>query len=128
MVTTFLLKTRMRDRPDIKTAIPRRRYKLGEFTVVVLAEIDSAGDVAYQYILAVVRDGDAQPGLYITAEKPSTGETTRHALSMHVIMRDGSDVLGTSERWAELDVFVADGLEAVMRILDLQDEQPYRLV
>ena len=56
-------------KPAFKTAIPKRRYKLGEFSIVVLGEVESEDDIDYQYILAVVQGQDPEPGLYITAEK-----------------------------------------------------------
>lgn len=115
------------DKPEIKTAIPKRRYRLGEFSLVVLGEIDSTDDVDYIYILAVVREGDAEPGLYITAQDDPQ-QPTQNTLSMRVIMRDGSEVIGTSDRWNDLDLFVTDALDAVITTLDLQDEEPFRLM
>ena len=79
------------DKPEIKTAIPKRRYRLGEFSLVVLDEIDSTDDVDYNYILAVVRESEAEPGLYITAQNDPQ-QPTQNTLSMRVIMRDGAGV------------------------------------
>lgn len=117
----------MIDKPAIKTAIPKRRYKLGEFSLVVLGEIESADGVDYNYILAVVREGEAEPGLYITAQS-GPKQTTRNTLSMRVIMRDGSEVIGMSDHWSDVESFTAEALGTVIRILDLPDEQPFRLM
>ena len=44
--------------PKIQTAIPQRRYQLGEYSGVVLGEIESSDGVKYRYILALVREGE----------------------------------------------------------------------
>ena len=113
------------NRPGFKTAIPRRRYKLGEFTIVVLGEIESSDSIDYQYILAVVQGQDPEPGLYITAEKAvvPAGE-----YSMRVVMKDGAEVIGSSAEWGSLDPFVDEALGIVSKVLNLADETPYRLM
>jgi len=115
------------DKPGINTAIPKRRYRLGEFSLVVLGEIDSADGIDYGYILAAVREGEAEPGLYITAQSDPQ-QPTQNSLSMRVIMRDGSEVIGMSNRWGDLELFTSDALDIVIKILDLADEQPFRLL
>jgi hypothetical protein len=115
------------DKPGINTAIPKRRYRLGEFSLVVLGEIDSADGIDYGYILAAVREGEAEPGLYITAQSDPQ-QPTQNSLSMRVIMRDGSEVIGMSNRWGDLELFTSDALDIVVKILDLADEQPFRLL
>ena len=108
-----------------KTAIPQRRYKLGEFSIVVLGEVESEDDIDYQYILAVVQGQDTEPGLYVSSEKaamPGDGYT------MRVSMRDGAEVVGSSAEWGSLDPFVDEALGIVSRVLNLGDETPYRLL
>ena len=112
-------------KPAFKTAIPKRRYKLGEFSIVVLGEVESEDDIDYQYILAVVQGQDPEPGLYITAEKAATrGE----GYSMRVSMKDGAEVIGSSAEWGSLDPFTDEALGIVSRMLNLGDETPYRLL
>ncbi|MHB8256054.1 MAG: hypothetical protein ACYDHY_05845 [Acidiferrobacterales bacterium] len=115
------------DKPKIITALPQCRYKLGAFLITVLGEVESGDGVSYRYIAAVITEGDPEPGLYVTSERAagSSGHTGKHA--MRIIMRDGAQVIGTSDRWGNLDMFVSDALEVVARLLDLQDEQPYPL-
>lgn len=110
-------------RPGIVTAIPRHRYSLGEYTVVVLCEIESNDGIDYNYIVAVVRGQDPEPGLYITAEK-----TRGKDLAMRMIMHDGAEVIGTSAAWSDVDAFVAAALDVVARVLNLTDETPYQLM
>jgi len=115
------------NKPKIITAIPQRRYKLGSFLVTVLGEIDSGDGVDYRYIAAVVSEGDPEPGLYVTAERVASSAGRGGAHAMRIVMRDGAQVVGSSDRWNELDVFAADALDVVVRVLDLQDEEPYPL-
>jgi hypothetical protein len=114
------------NKPGILTAIPRRRYRYGEFTVVVLGDVDSSDGIDYRYIMAVVKGEDTEPGLYVTAEKvDGTGQPTDYA--MRIMMRDGAEVIGASPAWGELEAFVQEGLEIVGEVLDLPDEVPYLL-
>jgi len=111
------------NKPGIVTAIPRHRYSLGEYTVVVLCEIESNDGVDYNYIVAVVRGQDPEPGLYVTAEN-----TPGEGLAMRLIMHDGEEVIGTSPAWSDLDAFVIAALDIVSRVLNVTDETPYQLM
>jgi hypothetical protein len=113
-------------RPGIGTALPRRRYRFGEFTLIVLGDIESKDGIDYQYIMAVIRGEDPEPGIYITAERGSGAG--QHEFSMRFIMRDGSEVIGSSSRWGDLDDFVDEATQIVARVLSLGDEIPYRLM
>ena len=113
----------MLNKPDIKRAIPRRRYKFGEFMVVVLGEIESGDAVIYSYIMAVVREGDAEPGIYVTCERGRPP-----ACRLRVVMRDGAQVVAEDAGYRDEDVFTGVGLEIVRQILNLGDEEPYRLM
>ena len=114
------------NKPGIVTAIPKRRYRYGEFTVVLLGDIDSSDGIDYRYIMAVVKGADPEPGLYVTAEKACrTGQQAEY--DMRIVMRDGAEVIATSPAWSELDAFVRDGLEIVSEVLELSDEVPYQL-
>ncbi len=113
----------MDHKPQIRTAVPKRRYQLGEYLVSVLGEIDSKDGNDYRYILAALVEGESEPGLYVTAERLRPGE-----YAMRVIMRDGAQVIASSDRWGDLESFAADALEAVIKILGLDDEQVRRLM
>ena len=113
-------------KPGILTAIPRRRYRYGEFTVIVLGDIESSDGIDYRYIMAVVKGADTEPGLYLTAEKAG-GIGSQSDYTMRILMRDGAEVLATSPAWGELEVFVREGLNIVGEVLDLSDEVPYQL-
>jgi len=111
------------NKPDILRALPQRRYKFGEFTVVVLGDIETRDAVDYRYILAVVRDGDPEPGIYLCCELGDGG-----IYQMRLIMRDGAEVLADDPRFADIEVFTLSGLDVLRQILNLGDEEPYRLL
>lgn len=106
----------------IKTAIPKRRYQLGEFIVTVLDEIESDDGIDYRYILATSREGEAQPMLFISAERSAQG------LALRASMPDGSQLLGHDEGLKDIDRFTDTAIQLVIRMLDLQDEVPHRLM
>lgn len=115
-------------KPEIKTAIPKRRYQVGEFTVVVLGEIESGDGIDYRYIAAVVREGESEPGMYVTAENPPVKNEHQAAPAMRLILRDGTEIIGASDDWNDLERFVEDALEVTVRVLNLGDQEPYRLM
>ncbi len=114
------------NKPGILTAIPQRRYKLGEFTLTVLGDIDSSDGVDYCYIAAVIQGQDPEPGIYITAEQGVQGAAGKY--SMRFIMHNGEEVVGHSDQWGDLDAFVDEVLSVVSRVLSLSDEVPYQLM
>ena len=115
-------------KPGITTAIPKRRYKFGDFTVVILGEIESNDCVDYQLVMAVVQGSDPDPGIYITAERSPQADADTGDYTMRIIMRDGSEVLGTSNEWKDIEVFAKEALDIVTQVLQLTDEVPYRLM
>ena len=116
----------MDNKPGIRTAIPKRRYRLGEFTLTVLGDVESSDGIDYQYIMAVIQGQDSKPGMYITAERPA--DPAGRELSMRLVMRDGAEIIGSSDQWVSLDMFTGEALDIVTRILNLSDETPYRLL
>ena len=116
------------NKPGIVTAIPKRRYKFGEFNVVILGEIESNDGIGYHLITAVVRDTDPDPGLYLTAERTPGADAQNGVYTMRIIMRDGVEVLGTSDAWHDVEVFANETLDIMRRVLNLTDEVPYRLM
>lgn len=115
----------MKEKPAIATAIPRRRYRLGEFTITVLGDIESTDGRAYRFIAAVIRGQDPEPGMYLTVEPASDAQ---EGLDLRIIMRDGSEVLDRGTSWSDLDTFVEEVIRIVSRVLQLTDETPYQLM
>lgn len=112
------------NKPGIRTAIPKRRYRLGEFTLTVLGEVDSKDGINYRFILAVIHGQAPEPGMYITAEQVGGGGL----LDMRVILPDGDQIIGRDAAWGQLDQFTGRGIEVVRRVLNLSDETPWQLL
>lgn len=113
----------MENKPSIQTAIPKQRYKLGEFTVILLGDIETSDAADYRYITAVMQEGDPEPGIYLTCEKQKGGE-----YAMRLVMRDGSEVLETSSEWRDQEAFMQDSIQTVQKLLNLTDEEPFKLM
>jgi hypothetical protein len=43
-------------------------------------------------------------------------------------MQDGEQLIGHSEQWSDLDVFVEEAVKIVSQVLNLSDETPYQLM
>ena len=110
--------------PRINTAIPKRRYQLGDFSITILGDVESGDANDYRYVFAMVQDGKSEPSLYITAIKlPGSEDFTLH-LSAPSMERD----LDTSPAWRDLDHFCDQGISVAQQILGLKDEFPHRLM
>lgn len=113
--------------PNIRTAVPKRRYQIGEYNVVVLGEVESNDPQQYRFIMAVVPEGENQPVFYVTSEKARRGEAVQGSHRLRVIADRLHEDLGVSDRWAELEAFTEEGLSVVRKALGLMDEQPFQL-
>ncbi len=116
------------NKPHIQTAIPKRRYKYGAFSAIVLGDIQSDDPVDYHYILAVVEEGKSDPHIFITSERNRANEADQGSHTMRVLMPGDTQVIGASDRWSELDLFADDALQGVAQLLNLADEQVVRLL
>jgi hypothetical protein len=114
-------------KPDFKTAIPKQRYKLGEYTLIFLGDISSGNEADYLYILAVIRDGDSDPTAYITVEMLPGEKKRKKNYQMRIILEAYEEVLGSSERWSELDKFVEDSVQGVKDMFDMSHEEHRRV-
>jgi hypothetical protein len=107
--------------PVIRSAVPKRRYQLGDFGIVVLGEIDSGDGVDYRHVLALIRDGEDRPFFYVTAER-GTGSAQRAGVRLHVIAENGEKDLGADEAWSDLERFIDAGIGIVIRAFGIEDE------
>ena len=108
--------------PQIATALPKRRYQLGEFALIVLGEIESKDSRKYQYVMGVIPEGGSRPELFITAERRRGG-----TYLMRVVAERAEQDLEESSSWNELENFCLDALLVVKKLLNLMDEQPIEL-
>jgi hypothetical protein len=116
----------MAELPIIRTAIPKRRYQLGSYSVTVLGEIESGDGRDYRFIMAFVEQGRSIPSLFLCSERerdPGAGGSHR----LRVVNNAMSEVLGSDDAWGDLDELCERGLELGREVLGLQGlGQPVR--
>lgn len=112
------------NRPKITIAIPQRRYQFGDYVVTVLGEIESVDPPNYTFILAMVKEGDSEPSVYIICDRRRRGD---YAYRVRLVMEGFDEVMGESDDWGNLDAFCDFGLQVVAKALDLGDETPHVL-
>jgi len=118
----------MQDRPVIKTAIPRRRYQVGDYAASLLGEIESGDARQYRYILAFVPMGKREPELYVCAEPVPPKDRAGGAYRLRLVSESLSDVLDSDDRWGDLDAFAGQALKLATQLLGLQREQVVKLM
>jgi hypothetical protein len=110
------------DAPKITTAIPRARWHFGDYNAVVLGDIESPDPVRYRYILALVREGEAKPSFYVTSEKNPRSRAAEGSHRLRVISASLTDEIESSDRFADLEVFAAEGLKLAAEMLGIAGE------
>lgn len=118
----------MENKPDIKTAIPQRRYQLGQFSLVILGDIETNDANEYRFVLAAVHEGNPEPGMYLTCEPAPAEARDKGQWAMRLILPDGAQVVAANDAWSDIDAFARDGIAAVQQLLKLSDEEPFRLM
>lgn len=118
----------MQDRPSIRTAIPKRRYQVGDYTASLLGEIESGDDRSYRYLLAFVPLGGREPELYVCAEETPPPARAQGAYRLRLVSEAVSDIVDTGDRWADLEGFAEQALKIGAQALGLQREQVVRLM
>lgn len=116
------------ERPGFSTAIPKRRYRYGDYSAVVLGDVESAGPAQYRYILAIVPEGQSDPILYITSEKNKRIDAAEGSHRMRLLSDSGVTDLDSSDRWAEEELFASQALRVVSSVLGLTAEEAHRLL
>lgn len=114
--------------PSIRTAIPKRRYQLSDFSVTLLGEIDSNDPVTYHYLLAFVPMGESQPSCYVSAEKVPPKDRADGAYRLRVINSAMSEVMDQSDAWGDIDTFAEQGIQLAQQVLGLTGHEAMRLM
>ena len=118
----------MSEFPVIHTAIPQRRYRVGEFDVSLLGDIESGDGIDYRYILAFVEEGKGKPGFFVCSERNPPGERSEGSHRLRMINEVFSDVISSDDAWKDMDRFAEEGLQIGIKALSLKDETPVRLI
>lgn len=108
----------MQDRPKISAAMPKRRYRIGQYSATLLADIDSADARAYRYILAFVPEGQREPRLYVCSESAMATDQPQRC-HLRVISETLSDVVDSDPRWADAEQFAEQALRLGAQALGL---------
>lgn len=114
--------------PHIKTAIPHRRYQLGDFVATILGDIASNDPTEYRYIMALVQEGETDPCLYVTAEGSPPKLRSEGRYRLRVILGDDSKDMGPADEWGDIEHFSMHALGIAAKLYRLMDEEPYRLM
>jgi hypothetical protein len=114
--------------PNIRTAIPKRRYQLGDFQVSLLGEIESDDPVNYHYILAFVPMGESRPTFYVTAEKVPPRDRADGAYRLRVINSAMAEVMDQGDAWGDIDTFADQGIQLAQQALGLAGHEAMRLM
>ncbi len=118
----------MQDRPVIKTAIPKGRYQIGDFSASLLGEIDSGDSRSYRYILAFIPMGKSEPMFYVCAEYAPPASSAEGKYRLRVVNEVMSEVMDTSDQWGNLEHFSEQGIALAVQALGLQHEQVIKLM
>ncbi len=114
--------------PHIRTAVPRRRYEIDNFSVVVLGDVQSNDPVNYKYIMAFVDVSESEPLMYITSEENPPDKREHGRYRVRVIYGDDERNMGSDEFPGDLEQFTEYGIQLASRLLQLTEEEPIRLL
>jgi hypothetical protein len=97
--------------PQVKSARPRRRYRLGNYQARLLDQVEAIGPIRYLYLLVLLAEGDPQPRLFVASEEsdmpPSLGPQPPF---LGIFDPTGHYNLGSSSEWADFETFAARAL------------------
>lgn len=113
--------------PKIQTAMPAKRYRFGDFNVTVLQDIESPDEADYRYLMAFLRDGEAQPVTFVSCEQKPLGKRAEGRYQLRVISQALNEVLETDNALGGLDYFCEQALKVGQQMLGLQDDFPFPL-
>jgi len=111
--------------PQFSTAIPKRRYQMGDFSIVVLGDVESTDGSDYRYIFAMVQDGSKEPSFYVTAVH-QPGPDGDYVLK--IVAPNMERDLDHSDAWRDLDIFTEQAISLAQQVMGLKDEAAHRLM
>lgn len=118
----------MQAKPLIRTAIPKRRYQVGDYSASLLGDIESGDERSFRYILAFVQMGHRDPAFYVCCEASPPRDSANGRYRLRVINEVMSEVVDTADRWGDLDAFAEQALKLGAHALGLRQDQPVRLL
>ena len=115
----------MQDRPAIKTAIPKHRYQISDYSATVLGDVEAGDARRYRWILALVPMGETQPSLYVCCE---FGRSAEGRYDIRVVNEAMSEVVDSADHWGDLEAFSEMAMDLAIQVLGLKNEQPIKLM
>ncbi|HID46076.1 MAG TPA: hypothetical protein EYP34_10015 [Chromatiaceae bacterium] len=115
-------------KPHIKTAVPKRRYEIDNFSVLLLGDIESTDPVNYKYIMAFVDVSETEPMMYIISEENPPNQREHGRYRVRVLYGHDERDMGSDEFPGDLDQFTEYGMQLASRLLQLTEEEPIRLL
>ncbi|MCF7983462.1 MAG: hypothetical protein K9L70_03585 [Thiohalocapsa sp.] len=117
----------MEFRPVIKTAIPKHRYQIGDFSASVLGDIESGDQRRYRYIMAMVPMGSAEPTLYVCCEHAPPARASEGRYDIRVVNDAMGEIVDSADHWGDLEIFSEQAIDLAKQILGLRNEQVVKL-
>ena len=111
--------------PNILTALPKRRYQYGEYSVTLLSDINSNDSIDYLYIVAVLREGYNRPEVYITCEPQKLNDSLTYRI--RVISENEEHNISEDPQWKNEQNFCEFALQGIQQMFNLSDEEPIQL-
>ena len=111
--------------PNILTALPKRRYQYGEYSVTLLTDISSSDAISYLYIIAVMREGHTNPEVYITCELQKLDDAP--SCRVRVISEHEEHNISEDSQWKNEQKFCEFALQGIKQMFNLSDEDPILL-
>ena len=113
----------MENKPGFTTAIPQKRYQIGEYQATILGDIESTDSHEYRYVMAMIVDGSHEPKLYVTLERNRDRNEPGKWL-MRVVGHKLNEPVGAADQWEDINQFTASAIKVAMQLLGLTDEVP----
>lgn len=111
--------------PAIQSAIPKRRYQYGEFSITLLSDVSSNDPINYLYIVAVLREGASKPEVYITCEPITLNNT--HAFRIRALSEQDEYIISENTQWHNEQLFCDFAMQGIKQMFELSDENPILL-
>jgi hypothetical protein len=118
----------MEQRPAIKTALPKHRYQVSDYSATVLGDIDSDDAHRYRWILALVPMGGQEPTFYVCCQQAAPERAADGAYDLRVVSDAVTDVVDTADRWGDLETFTDQALDLACQVLGLKQEMAVKLM
>jgi hypothetical protein len=117
----------MQDQPRIKTALPKRRYQIGDYAATVLGEIEADDGRDYRWLMAFVPMGKNEPSLYVCCEPAPAERRADGDWDIRIVSKAMTDILDTADHWGDLDTFCEQAIDLARQVLGLASQEAFRL-